>query len=242
MKKLGIILLAISSIILIGCTIQGQNTIQGTKIININLSKTQKIIYRNFDQSTIIQKDKEAIQEICSLIQKANYKIIEDDLEGMYLMELVTDKETISIGFDQRHISYNDQLYECCDDTDLSLILKLLGIENDLNTDGTFIMGSDKSNKVVAKISQEYPPFKETTLTRFETETVVDFIENFEQKKFVEYTGEILDGDPVVITVVIDDKEHSITYLGEKMGYFGYNGTKYVVEKFELHDLFEKYK
>ncbi len=129
MKRVKFFCVTLCGLLLMGCLKQN-NKMNGAIIITENLTETKEIIYRNFDESTITINDSTIIKQICSLIQEGKYRQLEDELIGMYHIDFVTNTETISIGFDQHHLFYDGKLYECCDDTDFGLILKLLGIGN----------------------------------------------------------------------------------------------------------------
>lgn len=110
-------------------------SISGTTLFSTDFCNSiTEIIFHSFDETTISINDSAKIKSTLELLQANNYEPILDEnslKEGFYMIDLVTDNTTYSIGFASDSIAFDGNQYILTDSTvDLAAtILEILGME-----------------------------------------------------------------------------------------------------------------
>lgn len=72
-----------------------------------------KIVVHGFDETDYIIEDVDQLVTITNTLSHCSYWPIQEDehIEGLYMLDIVYDDKTISIGVDDKHLAYNGEQY-----------------------------------------------------------------------------------------------------------------------------------
>lgn len=110
-------------------------TTNGTALFSKDFcDNIQEIVFYSFDETTISINDSAKIKSTLELLQANNYQQIVDEnslKEGFYMIDLVTESTTYSLGFTTDCISFGGNQYIIEDSTEdlATAILEILEID-----------------------------------------------------------------------------------------------------------------
>ncbi len=72
-----------------------------------------KIIVHGFDETDYIIEDVDQLETITNTLSHCSYWAVPEDdhIEGFYMLDILYDDKTISIGVDNKHLAYNGEQY-----------------------------------------------------------------------------------------------------------------------------------